>query len=151
MVRYSLRMAKIEVIDISGDAGIKVRGSNISELFVNAAIGMYSLITDIEGISERRTIDISCEGESLEGLLVSWLNELIFNFDAHGFIGRKIVIVEINEEPSGGGHVIKGQVSGEEFDQVRHEGKLLLKAATYHNLKVEKQGDEWESEIIFDI
>jgi SHS2 domain-containing protein len=56
------------------------------------------------------------------------------------------------EAPSGGiSFSMRASVSGEEFDPERHEGRLLIKAATYHRLKIERKGDRWETEIIFDI
>ena len=82
-------MKQFEVIDISGDVGIRAFGKSIEEAFTNAAIGMYSLITNIEGIRESRKIIIETQSDSLEGLLVSYLNELIFQFDAYGFIGKR--------------------------------------------------------------
>ncbi len=39
-------MKRFELIDISGDAGIRVFGESLEDLFLNAAAGMYSLITD---------------------------------------------------------------------------------------------------------
>lgn len=138
-------MKQFEIIDISGDVGIKAFGGSIEEVFKNSAIGMYSLITDLKGVKGQKTINISSEGNSLEGLLVSWLNELIFHFDAYNFIGKDIVILEMSDRK------LKANVKGEEFDTERHERKLLLKAATYHRLKVEKVRDRWEADIIFDI
>jgi SHS2 domain-containing protein len=138
-------MKQFEVIDISGDVGIRAFGKSIEEAFKNSAIGMYSLITDLEGVKAEKSISISVESNSLEGLLVSWLNELIFQFDAYNFIGKDIVILKMNDRK------LKANIKGEEFDTERHERKLLLKAATYHRLRVEKAGDVWEAEIIFDI
>ena len=138
-------MKQFEIIDISGDVGIRAFGKSIEEVFKNSAIGMYSLITDLKGVKGQKTINISSEGNSLEGLLVSWLNELIFHFDAYGFIGKDIVILEMSDRR------LKANIKGEEFDTERHERKLLLKAATYHRLKVEKVRDIWEADIIFDI
>ncbi|MCX5717423.1 MAG: archease [Nitrospirae bacterium] len=138
-------MKQFEIIDISGDVGIKAFGGSIEEVFKNSAIGMYSLITDLEGVKGEKDISISVESNSLEGLLVSWLNELIFHFDAYNFIGKDIVILEMSDRK------LKANVKGEEFDTERHGRKLLLKAATYHRLKVEKARDGWEADIIFDI
>lgn len=138
-------MKQFEIIDISGDVGIRAFGGSIEEVFKNSAIGMYSLITALEGVRGDKNISISVESNSLEGLLVSWLNELIFHFDAYNFIGKDIVILEMSDRK------LKANVKGEEFDTERHERKLLLKAATYHRLKVEKVRDIWEADIIFDI
>lgn len=155
-------MKTFEVIDISGDVGLRAFGNTLKEAFTNAAIGMYSLITNPDAISEEKVIEVSVVSEWMEGLLVSWLNELIFHFDAYGFIGKKIVISELIPSFSlpppqgrglGWGEVcsLKAYISGEEFDPKRHESKLLLKAATYHSLKIDKKNDIWEIDIIFDI
>ncbi len=138
-------MEKFKVLDISGDVGIKAFGKSLEEAFINAAIGMYSLITNLDSIKEKKTINVSVGSPSDDGLLVSWLNELIFNFDAYGFIGKKIEIKQFSDNR------MVATVTGEEFDPERHEGKLLIKAATYHKLRIEKIDDMWEIDVIFDI
>ncbi len=141
-------MKKFEIIDISGDVGMRAFGATIEEAFINEAMGMYSLITDIESVRESRKIIIETQSDSLEGLLVSYLNELIFQFDAYGFIGRSIDINMFRFEPT---PFLKATVRGEEFDSKKHERKLLIKAATYHKLRIEKTKDVWEIDVIFDI
>jgi len=138
-------MKRFELIDISGDAGIRAFGSDLSELFANAATGMYSLITEPGGVVPRRSIEIKAKGASLEGLLVSWLNELIFHFDTYGFIGRDIHIIKLDDT------IIMSTVDGEDFVPERHSRGLLIKAATYHKLKIERKEDHWEADVIFDI
>ena len=134
-----------EQIDISGDAGIRAFGKTLEELFENAAAGMYSLVTDPEGVLDERELRVSVESHSREGLLVAWLNELIFLFDTRAFIGKRANV----RFP--GDNRLEGEVWGEEFDPKRHRSGLLVKAATYHKLGVEKKGDIWEAEVIFDI
>jgi len=141
-----------EVLDISGDIGIKAYGNSREDVFVNAAVGMYSLITDIAGIEGKKDLAIEARADSLEGLMVNYLNELIFHFDTYGFIGREIrdvsLIIKIGTHPN---YELKANVYGEDFDPDRHERRLLIKAATYHKIRVETRGDRWEAEVIFDI
>jgi len=136
---------QFEVLDISGDTGIKAYGKTVSEAYANAGIGMYSLITDINSVDEKESVEIELSGDSPEGVLVAYLNELIFRFDTHGFIGRSVEVRDL----SGSG--IRVIVHGEEFDPERHERRLLIKAATYHNIKVEQADSVWEVEVVFDI
>ncbi|NJD57429.1 MAG: archease [Nitrospirae bacterium] len=138
-------MKQFETIDISGDAGIRAFGRDLPELFANAAAGMYSLVTDLSGVAETGRIDVSVHSETLEGLLVAWLNELIFRFDAYGFVGKKIAIGDLTDIG------VSATLSGEEFDPAKHEQKLLVKAATYHRLSIHKKDDHWEAEVVFDI
>jgi len=140
---------KFEILDISGDAGIRAYGDNCKDAFVNAGIGMYSLITDLDKIEERQDIEIEAKGDSPEGLLVAYLNELIFRFDTYGFVGKRIEMDFFSLQSSA--YYVKAQVWGEEFDPGRHERRLLVKAATYHNIRVEKINDKYEVEVVFDI
>lgn len=138
-------MKRFELIDISGDAGIRAFGSDLSELFANAAAGMYSLITDLDNVSPKKSIEIQASGNSLEGLLVAWLNELIFHFDTYGFLGKDIYIKELCDT------LVKATLKGEDFDPERHGRGLLIKAATYHRLKIIREEDHLEADVIFDI
>ena len=138
-------MRRFETIDISGDAGVKAFGRDVRELFVNAALGMFSLVTDLDSVRESRELKVSAEGSAREGLLVAWLNELIFFFDTTGFIGKRIVFEELDETH------LRAALRGEDFDPLRHASGLLIKAATYHRLRVEPVEGGWEAEVIFDI
>ena len=132
------------VIDVAGDIGLRAEGKTIEECFVNAGLGLYSLITDISLIELEEKKEISLSEETLEEMLVSFLNELIFHFDAYGFIGKSIK-VKIKENS------LKAEVYGEFFNPEKHERRLLVKAATYHNLVLKKDNNLWIAEIIFDI
>ncbi len=151
-------MKKYDQIDISGDAGIKVWGRNFEELLINAAEGMSDLITDTSGIKETEKREVVHSSDDTEDLLVQWLNELVFLFDTYGFIGTEFSIntgqklkpaVMESEKPD----TIKlnANITGGIFDPGKNEHRLLIKAATYHNLSVKKIGSHWEAIIVFDI
>lgn len=145
-------MTPFETVDISGDAGIQASGRSLEDLFANAAIGMYSLITDPAGIEVKRAIDVAVNSDSLEGMLVAWLNELIFQFDTYGFLGKEISIKELVSATSADrSWTLRALVSGEDFDEARHERRLLIKAATYHQLSIRQKEGIWEAKVILDI
>ena len=138
-------MKKYEIIDISGDVGLKIFGETISDLFSNAAEGFYSLITDVSAVEIKKNILVAANGDTQESLLIAFLNELIFFFDTDGFVGKEIAINKISERS------VEAEVSGEAFEIGRHESGLLVKAATYHNISITKSGDMWTASVIFDI
>lgn len=134
-----------EYLDISGDAGIRAHGATLAEVFKDASLGMYSLIVDLEKVKPQKSVKVEVESLSMEWLLIEWLNELIFRFDAYGFIGSMAEIEEL------GNYKIVSKIFGEDFDYDRHSGGLLIKAATYHGLKIERMPNGWQAEVIFDI
>jgi SHS2 domain-containing protein len=46
---------------------------------------------------------------------------------------------------------LTAQARGEKFDPARHPLKGLVKAVTYHQLAIEKQGDFWRARIFVDV
>lgn len=148
-------MGSFEYFDLSGDVGLRAFGATLEETFIHASLGMYSLITDLDVIEKKKTTSIAVTGSSLDSLLVSWLNELIFHFDAYGFIGKQINIHTLKCDSAENDALktcsLSAVIEGEEFDPQRHEGKLLIKAATYHMLRIKKSGGGWELSVIFDI
>ena len=90
-------MRQFEILDISGDVGIRAFGTRMEELFIHALRGIYSLITDLALIREKRSVEITLERESVEELLVSWLNEMVFHLDASGFSGKNIELIDFSE------------------------------------------------------
>jgi SHS2 domain-containing protein len=139
-------MKNFEIIDTTADIGIRAFGADWRELYANAALGMLSLITDIESIQERLERDISVAAPDREGLLAAWLNELIFLFDTEMLLFNRFEIARLSRTQ------IKARCFGEKADRSRHELKRGIKSATYHKLKVKKQKDgEFWAEVIFDI
>lgn len=144
-MNYSLfKMKRYELLDISGDAGLNIWANDLEELLINAALGMSELITDTSMIKETEKRDFIIISDNNEGLLVQWLNELIFQFDTHGFIGKKFKLSLKKNK-------LEGEISGGIFDPQINESRLLIKAATYNQLSVAKEGDIWKAKVIFDI
>ncbi|MBI5409661.1 MAG: archease [Nitrospirae bacterium] len=149
-------MKRYEQIDTSGDVGLRIWGDSMEELFENAAEGLSDLITDVSGIKEAEKKQVALNAEKNEDLLINWLNELIFLFDTYGFIGRRFVVNISPPLPSpakGGkeGITLTSKISGGIFAPEVNESRLLIKAATYHNLSVKKVNSGWEAVVIFDI
>lgn len=134
-----------EYMDISGDAGVRATGATLGEAFASAAMGMYGLITDLEKVREEKSVSVRAESGSIGELLVGFLNELVFRFDARGFIGRRVEVKSLGDKS------VEATVTGEDFDPARHRARALVKAATYHGLRVEEADGGWLVEVIFDI
>ncbi|MBI5056830.1 MAG: archease [Nitrospirae bacterium] len=137
-------MKKYEPIDISGDAGLRIWGDGLPELFANAAEGMFNLITDVLNVTGPEEREVAVRAESIEDLLIKWLNELVFLFDTFGLVGKSFDIRIENTS-------LKAKISGGIFNPQANESRLLIKAATYHNLSVRKINSKWEAVVIFDI
>ncbi len=135
-------MEKYRFFSHTADIGLEVFGRTLPELFTNAAEGLYSLLlTEPPHYTETVVQKISLSGSDNETLFVEWLNELIYRAysDRKYFDKMKIEIR---------GNKLSAVLSGYNFRCCfKHE----IKAATYHNLKIEKLIDGFKTKIIFDI
>ena len=133
-----------DIVNHTADVGIMAYGTDIKQAFANAAKGLFSLITELDDVEETLYRDIKITATDKESLLVEWLNELIYQFDAENIIFKRFDITELNNTR------LKARSYGEKVDQSKHRLKTAVKAATYHLLKVDKD-DGYKVQVIFDI
>lgn len=134
-----------EIIDHTADVGIVAYGADVEELFSNAALALFSLITELESIEEKLHFDLKVSSQDRDSLLVEWLNELIYLFDVEHILFNRFDIESLTHNQ------LKAVCYGETFDPMKHKIKVGIKAATYHMLKLDKNGGGYKAQIIFDI
>lgn len=133
-----------EILDHTADVGIIAYGADEKQAFANAAKGLFSLIAELDDVGEELKRDIRFTASDQEELLVEWLNELVYLFDAEGIIFKRFEISELDDSH------LRASVYGEKADSSRHTLKTGVKAATYHMLKIEK-GEGCRVQVLFDI
>ena len=133
-----------EIVDHTADVGIIAYGADISQAFANAARALFSLITELDDVGEILHRDIELIAPDQEGLLVEWLNELIYLFDTENIVFKRFDVTKLNNSQ------LKARSYGEKIDSSKHRLKTGVKAATYHMLKVDK-GDGCKVQVLFDI
>jgi len=62
-----------------------------------------------------------------------------------GLVPAEFVISEIGE------NALRGEVRGEPFDPKRHPIEREVKAITYHQLSVERDGQGWRARVYVDL
>jgi SHS2 domain-containing protein len=131
-------------IDHSGDIGIEAWGASLAEMLQNATLGLLSLFrwNPVERVLERR---IRVSSFSAEDLVVDWLSEVISMVGVYGELYGEVEIGRAGE------WYAEGVLRGERIDPERHELRFDVKAATYHRLAVEKEGDGYYTRVIFDL
>jgi SHS2 domain-containing protein len=134
-----------EILDHTADIGIACYGADLMQLFSNAALGLYSLIIDIDNIKEELQREISLSSQDKEGLLVDWLNELIYVFDVEHVIFKRCEFSRLND------NTLQARCFGDKINPEHQTVKREVKAATYHMLEIKSKKDGYEARVIFDI
>jgi SHS2 domain-containing protein len=134
-----------KLLDHTGDLGIVVYGIDLEVLFLNAAKAFSGLLTDLRRIRCEVERTIVLESETLEDLMVAWLGELLYLFDAEGLVFKRFKVERLSKAG------LKATAGGEAFQRERHVLKREIKAVTYHQVKVEKKEGLWQARVIFDL
>lgn len=129
-----------EIVPHTADLAVKVWGRDLAELFQSALDGYRFLLVGDKTIRINSRRCFSLDADDIESLLVRFLNKLIFLFDTEAFLP-----VEASIKFSGDN--LEAEISGSTCRQdIRH----CVKAATYHNLFVEKSQNILSATIVFD-
>jgi len=134
-----------EVIEHTADIGIVAYGADVKQVYANAALGLFNLMADLDNLKEGVKREIELSAEDVEVLLVQWLNELIYISEVEHVIFKRFEINELSNTR------LKATCFGEKIKAGQHRLKREIKAATYHMLKLSKEGDRYQVRIIFDI
>jgi SHS2 domain-containing protein len=133
-----------EILNHTADVGIIAYGADLKQAFANAGRALFSLITELDDVKEVLHRDAELSASDEESLLVEWLNELIYQFDTEGIVFKRFDIIQLDSTR------LKARGYGEKINKSRHKIKMGVKAATYHMLKVNKNGG-YRVQVLFDI
>jgi SHS2 domain-containing protein len=127
-------------ISHAADLALNAWADSPENLIIQAAKGFYELAGVHFQEGDTLNYQFEVEAEDLEGLLVSFLNELLFLLEEKR-IGFRHILLAINNH-----HLTARLIGSKVKGEIRE-----IKAATYHNLKILKLGDKYEATIIFDV
>ncbi len=130
-----------EIVEHTADIGLKIKSDSLENAFREAALGMLSLMIDIEKVEKKFSVDVNIKADNLESLLVRFLTEILYIFEVERFVYSDLK-VEIKDNS------LNAELFGESYNRSKHGSKLLIKAVTYHMISVKENGEIF---IIFDI
>ena len=133
---------EFEEIEHTADKALRVFGTSLTELLLNAARGMTHLMvadefeigTDIEKSIELDAVDA-------ESLLVEWLSELAYWAESDMLVFKKFKILKASPTH------LQARIFGGKTSKLEKQ----IKAVTYHNLKIEETSQGLEATIVFDV
>ena len=134
-----------EYFDVAADVGVIAWGPTVADAFRQCALGVFHLIVELDQVLPQETREVRASGESQEALLVNWINELLYLHDIEAFL-IKHVTLPIFEEG-----LLLARLEGEPVDPNRHRVGIIVKAATFHDLRIQEVGGVWEVKLILDV
>lgn len=127
------------------DVGVRGIGSTLPQALEQAALALTAVIIDPATVRQARSVQIACENNDPEFLLVDWLNALVYEMATrHMLFGRFDVRID--------GARLTATAWGEGVDVARHHPAVEVKGATLTELKVAREpSGEWLAQCVVDV
>ena len=138
-------MQPFRVLEHTADIGFEAFGVTCEEVFANAARALVHLMVDLDAIAPQESMSLRADASDMPSLLVNWLSEILYLFDAEGWLFHEFKFHELTRCS------LAALARGEKFDRGRHQIKLLVKAVTYHQLDLRETAEGWRARVYVDI
>ena len=133
------------ILEHPSDTGIEAQGRTLKDAFEFAAVGLLSIIVDMESVVPLEHRFVNLKGTDRENLLVKWLSEILYLYDGEDFLTSSIGITKLTSTE------LEAVLAGERVDEKKHRLKADVKAVTYHQLKIEQVADGVLLQVFLDI
>ncbi len=135
--------AGYELLEHTADVGVRACGATLEELFEQATLGLAEVLGAWRpGAGAGAAVPLAVEAGDLGGLLVDWLNEVVYVQEVRGASLAAVTVERVGE----------GRASGSvSFRPEPPSGGIYVKAVTYHELKVERRAGGWLAELYLDV
>jgi len=131
---------RYERLEHTADILVRAYGRDRAEQFANAAYALTDSMMDASKVRPVALVRIEAGADDLEGLLQSFLSEVLFVLDADG-----VALSEFDVRIDGTS--LRCDARGEAFDRIGHEPRTEVKAISFHGMKL----DEGSLTVLFDV
>lgn len=140
-----------ETFPHEADIGIRGKGKSLEEVFQETAKAMFDVEVNIKKVKASKKIQVKCEAENNEELLIEWLNSLLSQASLKQMVFSKFKVkIKKDNLKKDKNLKLEGEAWGEKL-KPGHEIKDEIKGATYSQLKVKKEKQGWIAQCIVDV
>ncbi len=136
-------------LEHGADMGLEADGKTLELVFQEAAKGLFSLMTDLDGVSSRERRQLALRANNSEDLLYRWLSELVSLRDLHNEIYGEFAETDIKSR--GSDLELKATVKGEIIKPGIHKLGTEVKAVTYQGFELAEENENWRCRFVVDV
>ncbi len=139
---------KFKFLEHTADIKFQAFGKNLEEVFKNSALALKEIMSEdkVEG-KIKKEVGVHIEGEDLEGVLYSFLEEFLILFETENFLWGKVKNMKIKEES--GAYFINCDVEGDNSE--KYEIGTHIKAITYNEMFIKKERNKFVAQVVVDV
>jgi len=139
-------MAKAwQTFDHTADIGLAATADTLGELLEAMGEGLAELICPRRQVAATLVRRVRVEAEDREALAVDFLWQVMSAIQVDHFVVASVWVRDVDDT-----HVT-AKLIGEPYDPARHELAAEVKAVTYHQISIVKEGSQWAARVILDV
>ncbi|AKG38020.1 MAG: archease [Infirmifilum sp.] len=142
-------MGEFEILPHTADVLIKASGYTFEDALAAAIMGFYEVMTDTSKVQPLQNQTVTASGFDLESLLYNLIEALIILFDETSFLASRVDKIVLSE--TGDSKQVLVSLLGETYNPEKHESRVLIKAATYHLMRIWTENGKWFIQYVVDI
>lgn len=135
-----------ELLEHTADIGIAAYAASWLGLLRQLVLGWRRIVCS-GPIAAQTDLQCTIDGADRAELLVNLLNELCYLLETRNFLPAELQI----EEGASDGLTLELRLRGETCDPARHRLLHEVKAATYHQLRIDQDESGWQARVYLDI
>jgi SHS2 domain-containing protein len=140
-------MAKFKFLEHTADAKFQAYGKTMEEAFTNAALAMFSLLTDTKKIRKKIKKGIEARGHDIKSLLYNYLEELLFLIDTENFLLNHVEELKIRKKEKE--YFLEAIAVGDKAASYKTTGDI--KAVTYNEMEVKEEKNKVMVQVVVDL
>jgi SHS2 domain-containing protein len=133
------------IIEHTADTGFEVWGATRAEVFAAAARAFFAIMWQISAPQTGEPQAIEVAGGDPGELLVNFLEEFLYLYDAKGLVCTRVEVDSLEENR------VRARAWLQKFNATEDQELLGVKAVTYHQLFIGRENKRWTARIFLDI
>ena len=131
---------KYKILEHPADIKIQAFGKTKQALFLNAMKGMNAVLKS-KSKTQNAKRKISVKSLDLNSLLVDFLSEVLYLTQVNKEVYNDVKFTKFNDKQ------LEAELTGNKIESFGED----IKGVTYHDLKIEKENNQYQVTILFDI
>jgi len=137
-------MDKFKFLEHTADAKFQAFGKSLEDAFGNAALAMFSVMTEPEKVERKIKREIKAKGDDEKSLLYDFLEQLLILLETEGFLLNHVEKIKIVDGELTA--VAVGDKISEKYD-VHGE----VKAVTYNEMDIKREKHYFMVQVVVDL
>ena len=134
---------KYSVLRRASELNIKVVGQSLPEILSDSGFALFDLLVDLNSVEPSESLSIEVEGTDSDDLMVNWMRELLYAYQANGYVLKEFAVQQAGE------YFVRAEAKGEKFDPDRHEEREPIGAVESRLCRLGQVGDQWTAQAGF--